>query len=80
MDAVRCYIKSRDDWDVHLPQIAGALTLRCAVNRQTGFTANKLMLGREVSIRADLLYRPPPCGNIRNAEEYGTAGGGNSQG
>ena len=55
MDAVRCYIKdSQEQWDVHLPQIAGAL--RSAVNRNTGFSANKLMLGREVNTPAHLMF------------------------
>ena len=54
MDAVRCFIgKSQDQWDIHLQQIAGAL--RASVNRQTGFTANKLMLGREVNTPAYLM-------------------------
>ena len=55
MDAVRCFIgKSQDQWDIHLQQIAGAL--RASVNRQTGFTANKLMLGREVNTPAYLMF------------------------
>lgn len=56
MDAFRCYIdKVQDCWDEHLAQIAG--TLRSAVNRHSGFTANKLMLGREVNTSASLMYR-----------------------
>jgi hypothetical protein len=48
MDAVKCYIdKAHDRWDDHLAHIAGAL--RSAVNRSTGFTANKVKLGREVN-------------------------------
>jgi hypothetical protein len=59
MDAVRCYInKSQDRWDEHLAHIAGAL--RSAVNHSTGFTANKLMLGREVNTPTHLMYPPPP--------------------
>jgi hypothetical protein len=58
MDAVRCYIdKAQDRWDEHLAQIAGGL--RSAVNRSTGFTANKLMLGREVNTPAHLIYPLP---------------------
>ncbi|MES9880179.1 MAG: RNase H-like domain-containing protein [Sedimenticola sp.] len=57
MDAVRCFIgKSQNQWDVELPQIAGAI--RASVNRSTGFTANKLMLGREVNMPAHLLFPP----------------------
>jgi hypothetical protein len=48
MDAARCFIgKSQKQWDIHLQQIAGAL--RSSVNRMTGFTANMMMLGREVN-------------------------------
>jgi len=55
MDAVRCFIgKSQHRWDVHLQQIAGAL--RASVNRSTGFTPNKLMLGREVNTPASLMF------------------------
>ena len=55
MDAVRCYVRdSKEQWDLHLPQIAGAI--RSAVNQSTGFTANKLMLGREVNIPAYLMF------------------------
>jgi hypothetical protein len=55
MDAVRCYIhKAQNHWDEHLAQIAGAL--RSAVNRHTGYTANRLMLGREVNTPADLMF------------------------
>ena len=55
MDAVRCFIgKSQNEWDLHLQQIAGAL--RASVNRMTGFSANKLMLGREVNTPADLMF------------------------
>ena len=55
MDAVRCFIGNKQDqWDVYLQQIAGAL--RASVNRQTGFTANRLMLGREVNMPAHLMF------------------------
>jgi transposase InsO family protein len=55
MDAVRCYIgKSQNRWDEHLSQIA--MALRASVNRDSGFTANKLMLGREVNTPAYLMF------------------------
>ncbi len=55
MDAVRCYIQnSQNQWDLHIQQIAGAL--RGAVNQSTGFTANKLLMGREVNIPAYLMF------------------------
>ena len=55
LQMIRC-LRERNikDWDVYLPQISGAM---CAtVSRSTGFTANKLMLGREVNKSADLLF------------------------
>ncbi len=59
MDAVRCFVgRHQRTWDKCLPQIAGAL--RSSVNRSTGFTANQLMLGREVLVPADLVY-PSSC-------------------
>ena len=39
-------LKSIKDWDIYLPHITSAI--RCLENPSTGFTANKLMLGREV--------------------------------
>lgn len=69
MDAVRCYIdKAQDCWDEHLAQIAGAL--RSAVNRHSGFTANKLMLGREVNTTASLMYRSPMQESPVNLDTY----------
>ena len=57
MDAVRCFVsKTPTKWDEYLPQIAGAL--RSAVNRSTGYTPNKLMLGREVNQPIDLVFPP----------------------
>ncbi len=68
MDAVRCYIgDSQNQWDLHLPQIAGAL--RSSVNRSTGFTANKLMLGREVNSPAYLMF-PQARNQPVSADQY----------
>lgn len=47
MDAVHCYIYSQ-------PKYLGPL-----VNRHTGYTPNRLMLGREVIVPATLMYGPP---------------------
>jgi transposase InsO family protein len=55
MDAVRCFIgKSQNQWDLHLQQITGAI--RASVNRSTGYTANKLMLGFEVNTPAHIMF------------------------
>ena len=69
MDAVRCYIgKSQHEWDKFLPQIAGAI--RSTVNRSTGFTPNRLMLGREINQPADLLFPPPISTFSDSLEDY----------
>lgn len=71
MDAVRCFVsKSQDNWDDHLPQLAGAI--RSSVNRNTGFTPNKLMLGREVTLPADLVFCPPNTDENINLDDYVT--------
>ena len=55
MQAVRCYVgKKQKDWDIFIPQIAAAL--RSSVNKQTGFTPNMLMLGREVTSPTELIF------------------------
>ncbi len=55
MDAVRCFLgKSQNKWDLHVQQKAGAI--RASFNRSTGFTPNMLMLGREVTTPAQLMF------------------------
>ena len=55
LNILRCFEQRKlRDWDLYLPQVAGAL--RATANRQTGYTANELMLGREVHKPADLIY------------------------
>ena len=69
MDAVQCYVdKVQNCWNEHLSQISGAL--RLAVNRNSGFTANKLMLGREVNTLADLFYPASKQGDTVDSEAY----------
>ena len=68
MDAVRCFLgKSQNKWDQHVQQIAGAI--RASVNRSTGFTPNKLMLGREVNTPAQLMF-PNPKEKHNEPETY----------
>ena len=44
---LRCTVRENPEtWDEHLPQLSSAM--RSAENRQTGFSANRMMLGREV--------------------------------
>lgn len=44
---IRCFIENKDrQWDKYLPLLA--MALRATIHKQTGFTPNRLMLGREV--------------------------------
>ena len=52
---IRCLqLKNIKHWDMYLPQLSGAM--RATVNRNTGYTANMLMLGREVNKPADIMF------------------------
>ena len=57
---IRSFIDAnKSDWDVHIPLLTSAY--RSTVHPATGFTPNKLMLGREVNLPVDILYpRPSP--------------------
>ena len=69
MDAVRCFIgKKQNQWDIYLPQLAGAM--RSSVNRHTGYTPNKLMLGREVNTPADIMFPSPNSGPDEGTDKY----------
>ena len=48
------------EWDTYIPFVASAI--RCIKNRNSGFSANRLMLGREVVKPAEILFgiQPPP--------------------
>ena len=66
--AIRCYVdKHQKDWDEYLPQITAAM--RSAVNRSTGFSANALMLGREINTPAEFLH-PFSQEKPKGEEEY----------
>ncbi|VDI20678.1 COMPASS component SPP1 [Mytilus galloprovincialis] len=69
MAAVRCFVgTTQRAWDENIAQLAGAI--RASVNRTTGFTANKLMLGREVNTPAELMFRPPRDGSPPDLDGY----------
>ncbi len=54
LQMVRCYLKGKvKDWDKNLNLLA--MALRATEHRQTGFTPNRLMLGREIAQPVDLL-------------------------
>ena len=69
MDSVRCFVSRTPTlWDEYLPQVASAL--RSAKNRSTGFTANMLMLGREVTMPVDLVFPGPREPDDRDIDEF----------
>ena len=54
LQLIRCYVSgSPRSWDQHLQQLSGAIN--STVNRQTGFTPNQMMLGREVSLPVEIM-------------------------
>ena len=54
LQILRCFIQGQqEDWDLHLATVG--MAIRSTVNRQTGFTPNFLMLGREVLQPIDLM-------------------------
>ena len=54
LQIIRAYLKGNQrTWDENLQLLAGAI--RASVNRMTGFTANRMMLGREVLEPTDLM-------------------------
>ena len=57
LQILRCFIRGHQkDWDIHLATVG--ITIRSTVSRQTGFTPNFLMLGREVLQHIDLMLHP----------------------
>lgn len=69
MDAIWCFIgKSQNQWDLHIQQIAGAL--RSSVNCTTCYTANMLMLGRQVNTPAYLMFLQRKQGKFSSQESY----------
>ncbi|XP_071123484.1 uncharacterized protein [Mytilus edulis] len=69
MDAVRCFVDSQqENWDQHIAQLGGAM--RSSVNRSTGYTLNKLMLGRETNQPADLMFGSQSERKYEGADSY----------
>ncbi|XP_021376388.1 uncharacterized protein LOC110465118 [Mizuhopecten yessoensis] len=66
---IRCYLQKQQQWDHHLQQIASAI--RATQHRQTGFTPNLMMLGREVDQPIDLMLGTVTEGkNIHTTSDY----------
>ena len=54
IQTIRCFLKgNQKDWDKNLQQLVGAI--RSTENRNTGYTPNMLMLGREIQLPVDLM-------------------------
>ena len=57
LQILRCFIRGlQEDWDLHLATVG--MAIRSTGNRQTGFTPNFLILGREVLHPIDLMLHP----------------------
>ena len=66
--ALRAYCQDNPrDWDLHVPFITSAI--RSTISTATGFTPNKLFLGREVTSPADIEFSLPPNAKLTQ-EEY----------
>ena len=59
--------KDEEDWDLLLPQIMR--TIRASPHKQTGETANFMMLGRETRLPEHLMYGPAASGTT-SRESY----------
>jgi transposase InsO family protein len=69
MQVVRCYTgKSQNQWDVSVPQAAGAL--RASVNRATDFTANEMLFGGDINMPAHIMFPPPPSKTCEDESTY----------
>ena len=57
---------NQQNWDEHLQQLAGAI--RSTVNRNTSFTPNLMMLGREITLPIDLMIGTIETSNLSSSE------------
>ena len=66
---MRSFIDSnKQDWDIHIPLLTAAY--RSSIHPATGFTPNKLMLGREVNLPVDILFPRPSHQETFETHEY----------
>ena len=66
---VRCLNKDcAGQWDLYLTYVASAI--RAIKNKHTGFSANRMMLGREISRPLEVLYGLPPELSSRSEGAY----------
>ena len=60
--------KNQRSWDQYLQQLVG--TLKASVNRSTGYTPNMMMLGKEISLPAELMFRSPEKTGQPEGDQY----------
>ena len=60
--------KHQKDWDVYLPFLT--MAYRSSQHESTGYSPNRLMLGREISLPVDLLFGPPPRDGFSDESHY----------
>ena len=70
LQIIRCFIKDdQKSWDEYLPFVGAAI--RAMQNRQTGYSANFMMFGRELTMPADLVFKSPTIDTQHdNAPEF----------
>ena len=61
-----CLKGNQQNWDEHLQQLAGAIC--STVNRNTVFTPNLMMLGREITLPIDLMIGTIETSNLSFSE------------
>ena len=60
--------KHQKDWDVYLPFLT--MAYRSSQHESTGYSPNRLMLGREISLPVDLSFGPPPRNGFSDESHY----------
>ncbi len=52
---IRCFLEGKQqDWDKYVPALG--MSIHATINRDTGFTPNMMVLGREVNMPSDVLF------------------------
>jgi hypothetical protein len=67
LQMIRCFLRNKSrEWDENIQLLAAAI--RATPNRQTGFSANLMFLGREVYSPVDVVMGMPSVGNNPDTE------------
>ncbi len=67
---IRCFLEGKQrDWDTYVPALG--MIIRATVNRDTGFTPNMMVLGREVNMPLDIFFGVSSSNlKVSNPPEY----------